>query len=104
MIVLLNYNKEYYPVINWNNKYFNINSQFICYLIELSESTNNKNNNLLDNNLLDDNLLDNNLFDVTYFNDQDHFEDSDKFTKVKNKKSRKNDDHNKINNQYINKK
>ena len=42
VVVLLNYDKEYYPVINWNNKYFNIESQFIKYLIELNN--NNLNN------------------------------------------------------------
>ena len=39
IIVLININNEYYPIINWNKKYFDINSNFISYLIEI---TNNK--------------------------------------------------------------
>ena len=40
VIVLFNYNEQYYPIINWNKKYFNIKSQFINYLIEISLSLN----------------------------------------------------------------
>ena len=37
VVVLLCYNNiQYYPVINWNKKYFNLNSQFISYLIDNS--------------------------------------------------------------------
>ena len=34
VVVLLNYNNDqYYPIINWNLKYFNLNSQFVSDLI-----------------------------------------------------------------------
>ena len=42
VIILLNYNNDqYFPVINWNKKYFNLNSQFVAYLIDKSLTSNN---------------------------------------------------------------
>ena len=59
--------KEYYPVINWNQKYFYQNSNFIEHLIELK-------NKKIEINLIDQNLL---------------IDKQDKFEKVNNKKNKK---------------
>lgn len=63
-VVLYKNGKEYYPVINWNQKYFYQNSNFIEHLIELG-------NKKVETNLINQNLL---------IDEQDNFE------KVKNKK------------------
>ena len=67
-VVLYKNDKEYYPVLNWNQKYFFQNSNFIEHLIELG-------NKKFENNLLEQNLL---------IDKQDNFE------KVKNKKKNSN--------------
>ncbi len=45
IVVMFNREKEYYCVMNWNQKYYNANSEFIKYLLNKnSADTNNKNN------------------------------------------------------------
>lgn len=80
VVVLLNYNEQYYPLINWSKKYFDINSQFVSYLIDKSltynsnqsdfdsnksndfiKVSNKKNKKNIEKNLYDKNLYDNNL-------------------------------------------
>jgi len=65
VVVMYKYLNEYYPIINWNQKYFNKSNQFIDYLFEQS---NGKNDFTQLNNILSN--------------------DENKFIKVKSKKNK----------------
>lgn len=76
VVVLLNYHEQYFPVINWSKKYYNLNSQFVKYLIDKS-------------------LLNNDNFDVEKNKSSDYIT-------VSKKKNKKNDSVNNCNNEILN--
>ena len=59
ILVFYKHKIEYYPVINWNQKYFNINSEFVNYLNQIKNELNlNNNPKIIINNL--ENIINNN--------------------------------------------
>ena len=80
VVVMFKHVNEYFPIINWNQKYFNKNNQFINYLFELYDKQN-KNNNSIDTDNLNNN---NNLSDT----DNLTITNENKFIKVEKKKNK----------------
>jgi len=78
IVVMVNDNKEYFSIINWKQKYFNPNSEFINYLINDNDNDNDNDNNN-DNNLNKINMIDTNNND----------NEEQQFINVSNKKKKK---------------
>lgn len=76
VIIMFNNEKEYYGILNWNLKYFNLDSEFVKYLIEITNSP-------------DTNTSDTNSSDTANINENSNENSDDKFVLVVHKKKKK---------------